>query len=167
MKCYHLRVRNQTTLDDGHWLRSKPRWIPNHQIGQLAHLYTSNHVPHSLSNRWVDGVFADITLHPEIIRTSVLIFLQCAALHFILVCCIPCSENDLATTTHGLRIGRHHADRSQIMKDIFCSNGFGTNTGFGECDIFWNVFGQVMADHQHVKMLVQRIPSIRSRGVGG
>jgi hypothetical protein len=70
---------------------------------------------HTLRNCRIDGILAHVTLHSEVIRVGAFIFLQGSALNFVLVRRIPCSQDDFATTSHGLRIRRHHGDSTKIV----------------------------------------------------
>lgn len=83
---------------------------------------------HTLCNGRIDGVFADIPLDPEIIRSSPLILFQGTPLHLILMRCIPSPQNNLATPPHSLRIRAHHTDSTKIMQNIFSSDGLSTDT---------------------------------------
>ena len=53
------------------------------------------------------------------------------------------------------------------MQDVFGRNGFAPNAAFGEGHIFGDVRIEVMADHQHVQMLVDCVDRVGPRGVGG
>lgn len=88
---YHLLVRYQTTLDNGHRLRAKPGWIPNHQVRQLAYLHAPNNMAHALRNGGINRILTHISLNSEVVRSGTLVFLQCTALDFILVRSVPCS----------------------------------------------------------------------------
>lgn len=85
-------------------------------------------MPHALRNRRIDRVLADVPLHPEVIGTGALVFFKCSALHFVLMRRVPSAKDDFTTTTHGLRIGRHHRNGTKIVEDVFCSNRFSTDT---------------------------------------
>lgn len=52
------------------------------------------------------------------------------------------------------------------MQDVFGGNGLCSDTAFGKCDVFGNVAGQVVADHQHVKMFIESVACVWSRGIG-
>jgi hypothetical protein len=75
---------------------------------------------------------------------------------------IPGAEDDFATTTHGLRVGRHHADSTKIMENILSSNSFSANAGLGEGYVFGDVLAQMVANHEHVEMFIESVSSIRS-----
>lgn len=144
---YHLRPSNHPALNNRTRFRAKPSWIPNHQISQLPHLHTSNNMAHSLSYSWIYRVFTDISFHSEIICACTFIFFQCSSLDFVLMCCVPGTQDDFAATAHGLGIGGHHGDGAEIVEDVFSGYGFGADAGFGECYVFGDVFGEVVTDH--------------------
>ena len=70
---------------------------------------------------------------------------------------LPGADDHFADPSHGLRIRRHHADRAQIVQNVFRGDGFGADARFGERHVFRNRGTEMMADHQHVQVLVQRI----------
>lgn len=159
---YHLRPSNQPTLNNSTWLRSEPSRIPNHKIRQFANFYTTNYMTHTLSNGWVDGVLAHISLHAEVISPCAFVFFQGTALDFVLVSRVPGSHNDFAAASHGLRVRGHHADSSKIVQHVLSSNSLSTNTGFSKRYVFGDVFGEMVADHQHVEMLVECVACVWS-----
>src|ERR1700737_1272681 len=52
------------------------------------------------------------------------------------------------------------------MKHVLCSNGFCSYPRFRKRDIFWDILGQVMANHQHIQMFVKRVSCVWSRRIG-
>lgn len=121
---------------------------------------------HALRNGRVDSVLADVTFDSEVVGIGTLVLLQGAALHFVLVGRIPRPQDDLAAAAHSLRVGRHHADGTEIVQHVLGGNRLGTDAGLGKGDILGNVLGQVVAHHQHVQVLVQGVARVRPRGVG-
>ena len=53
------------------------------------------------------------------------------------------------------------------MQDVFGGNGFFADTALGKGQVFGNARVQVVADHQHVHMLVQRVDGVGHGRVGG
>ncbi|MNT10970.1 hypothetical protein D3C72_1458260 [compost metagenome] len=80
---------------------------------------------------------------------------------------LPGTQDHLAHTTHGLAVGAEHADGANVVQDVFRRNGLLADAAFGKGQIFGNACIQVVADHEHVHMLIQRIDRIGARGVGG
>lgn len=151
---YHLRVRDHSTLDDHLWLRTEVRGGPHDQVGQFPNFDASEHVAHALSNGGIDCVLADVSLDAEVVGACTFILLQYAPLQLVLVSRVPRSEDNFATTTHGLGVGRHHADGPEVMEDIFGGDCFRADPRLRKRHVFRDVLGQMMTDHEHVKVLV-------------
>ena len=122
---------------------------------------------HTLRYGRIDRVFTNVPFHSKVIGIGILIFFQSAALHFVLMRGIPGTKNDLAATAHGLRVGRHHGDGTEVVEDVLCGDSLGADSGFCEGDVFWDVSGEVVTDHQHVEMFVQSVSGVGSGWVGG
>jgi len=67
---------------------------------------------------------------------------------------------------HGLRIRRHHRQRTEIMQDIFCRDGLLADAAFGKRKILGDRRIEMVADHQHVQMLVDGVAGGRPRRIG-
>ena len=48
----------------------------------------------------------------------------------------------------------HHADRAEVVENVFGRDRFAANAAFGERHILRQIRIEMMADHQHVEMLV-------------
>ena len=120
---------------------------------------------HPLRDGRVDGVLADVALHPEIIRVRALVLLQRASLHLVLVRRVPRPQNDLATAAHGLRVRGHHADGAEVVQHVLGGDGLGADSRFRKSDVLGDVAREVVADHEHVEVLVQRVERVRPRRV--
>src|SRR5436190_23017655 len=107
-------------------------------------------MPEALSERWIYRVFTDISLNSIIVSICALVFLQWSSLDFVFMSHIPRAKYNFSTSAHGLTVTTHHADGAKVMQNIFCCDGFGSDTRFGEGNIFRDILGQVMADHQHI-----------------
>lgn len=151
---YHLSIGDETALDNETRFCSKPGGIPDHQVRQLANLNAADQVSETLGKRWVNGILAHIPLYPIVIRTGALILLQEAPLHLVLMRSVPRPQDDLATATHGLRIGTHHADGTKIVENVLGSNGLSADATLREGDVLGDVLGQMVANHQHVEVFV-------------
>ena len=86
---------------------------------------------------------------------------------FHLVRRLPGPRDDFADAAHRLRIRTHHADRAHVMQNIFRRDGLATNAAFGESHVLGQVRVEMMADHEHVEVLVNRIDRVRPRRIGG
>ena len=115
--------------------------MPENEIRQLADFDRADEVRHALSDGRVDGVLADVALDAEVVDAGAFVFGQEAALHFVLVRCVPGAEDDFAAAAHGLRVRGHHADGAEVVEDVFGGDCFGANAGFCEGDVFGDVAG--------------------------
>ena len=74
---------------------------------------------------------------------------------------LPGAGDDFSHTSHSLRVRAHHAEDAHVMENIFCGNGFRTDPGICKSYVFWDPLIQMVANHQHVQMLIQSIYCIR------
>ncbi len=51
------------------------------------------------------------------------------------------------------------------MKNILGGNGFATNAGIGKGHVFRNIRVEVVTDHQHIEMLVNRVDRVGPRWI--
>ena len=92
---------------------------------------------------------------------------QFSALQFHLVGGLPGAADHFADASHRLRIRRHHADRAEIVKNVFGPDGFRANARIGKRHIFGNRRRQVMTHHQHVDVLVHGVARERHGRIRG
>lgn len=114
----------------------------------------------------VDGVLAHVAFHPEIVCTCSNVFWQRPPLRLILVGRVPSPKNDLAASPHGLRVGAHHTNGAEVVKHVLGGDGLVANPALGEGNIFGDVSRQVVADHEHVQVLVEGVFGVRPSRVG-
>jgi len=115
-------------------------------------------------DRRIDRVLGHIALDAHVVAALVLAG-QRSALHFHLVRGLPGARDDFVHAAHRLRIRRHHADRAEIVQHVFGGNRLAANARVGERDVFGNRRIEMMADHQHVEMLGQRVDGVGPRRV--
>lgn len=163
---YHLAPRNEATLDNNFRLRPKPSRVPQGKIRQLAHLNTPNKVTKTLRECWVDGVLGYVSLDPEIICFGSFVLGKHTPLNLVLVRGRPRSQNNLPAATHSLRVTGHHANGTKVMKNILGRNRLASDTRLGESNVLGDILGKVMAHHQHVKVLIERVDREWTRGIG-
>ena len=126
-----------------------------------------------MSDSGVDGVFGDIALDPEIVvDPAILGFSFCwgrenTALYLHLVRGLPGAGNHFADPAHGLRIGRNHRERTQVVQDVLGGDGFAADARIGEGHVPGNTGIEVMADHQHVEVFVHGVDRVRPGRIGG
>ena len=114
----------------------------------------------------VDRIFRDVALGARIVVARA-VALEGATLALHLVRRLPGADDDLADPAHGLGIARHHREGAQIMENVFGRDRLLADAAFGEGEILGNALVEVMADHQHVEMFVERVLRIGPRRVGG
>ena len=110
----------------------------------------------ALGDRRIDRVFGDVALDSKIVMTR-RVGAQSPALLLHLVRRLPGADDHLADPTHGLAVGGHHRECADVVQDILGRNGFAANARLGKRHILGNGRVEVMAHHQHVEMLVDRV----------
>ena len=89
-----------------------------------------------------------------------------AALHLHLVRGLPGARDDLADAAHRLRVRADHRERADVVQDVLGGNRFLADAALGKRDVFRDAGVEVMAHHQHVQMLVERVDGVGPRRVG-
>jgi len=110
-------------------------------------------VAHAVCDGGVDRVLGDVAFDAGVVM-AICVAGQAAALLLHLVCGLPGADDDLAHPAHGLAVAAHHADGPQIVQDVFGCNRFLADAAFGKGQVFGDGRVQVVANHQHVHMLV-------------
>lgn len=88
-RAYDLRANDHATLEDHFSLRTEPGRVPDDEVGQLADFDASDKMGHALRDGRVDRVFADVSLHAEIVGARALVLWQWTTLLLVLVGCVP------------------------------------------------------------------------------
>lgn len=158
---HHLGARDEATFKNLERLCAESRRFPDDQVGQFPDFDASYHMADTLCNGWVDGVFADVSLHSVIVSTSPIILIQMTPMDFVRMRCVPGTQNCFATSAHGLRIRRHHANSPKVVQNVFGSNCLCSNSRLGKGYILGNVFRQMMTGHSHIQVFVN---CVRSKG---
>ena len=130
--------------------------MPQHKIGKLADLDRSDLVRDAVRNRRIDRVFRHVTPDAEIIVVALLAW-ETPALLPHLVRRLPGARDHFAHSPHRLAVARDHADGAEIVQDVFRRDRFLSNPAFGERHVLRNVLVEMVAHHQHVQMLVERV----------
>ena len=116
-----------------------------------------------MGNGRVDGVFGDVALDAKVVVARTVTG-QWPALQLHLVRGLPGAQDHLAHAAHGLAVRAEHADRANVVQYVFGRNRLLADAAFGKGQIFGNAGVQVVAHHQHVDMLVQRVDGVGARG---
>ena len=90
-----------------------------------------------------------------------------AALALHLVGRLPGADDDLADPAHRLAVARHHRERAEIVQDVLGGDRFFPDAALGEGEVLGDALVEVMADHQHVEMLVERVAGVGPGRIGG
>ena len=73
---------------------------------------------------------------------------------------------DLADAAHRLRVRRHHRERAEVVQDVLGGDGLAADARLGEGHVLGDRRVEVVADHQHVEVLVDGVDRVRPRRVG-
>ena len=92
---------------------------------------------------------------------------QAAALLAHLVGRLPGARDDFADAAHRLGVGTDDADRAEVVQNVLGRDRFAADAAFGEGHVLGQILVEMMADHQHVEMLVERVDGVGPRGIGG
>ena len=166
---------DKAALEHQRGLDAKEGRFPHHQVRPFAHFDAAHFVADAVRNRGVDGVFGDVALGPEVVVAAVFfgglaaarIGAEPAALGFHFVGGLPGADDDFAHAAHRLAVAAHHGDGAHVVQHVFGGNGFFADAAFGKGQVFGNARVQMVADHQHVHMFVQRVDGVGHGGVGG
>ena len=120
---------------------------------------------YAVGDRRIDRVLGDVALGAHVVVVT-FFFAEPPALLLHLVGRLPCANDHLADAAHGLAVRRHHGERPDIVQDVFGGDRLLANTALRERQIFRDRRIEVVADHQHVEMLIDGVDRERPRGVG-
>nr|GEW53102.1 chaperone protein DnaJ A6, chloroplastic [Tanacetum cinerariifolium] len=161
----HQAGGNRATFEDQRGFYSEKRRTPEHQVCPFTHFDRTHFVADAVSDSRVDGVLGDVAFGAEVV-VAFAVTRQCAALAFHFVGGLPGAHDHLANPAHGLAVGAEHRERAQVMQDVFGGNGLAADAAFGERDVLGDAGVEVMADHQHVQVLVDGVAGERAGRVG-
>ena len=153
----HLRCNDHTAFDDNIRFCTKEYRIPENEVCEFTFFHRAHILGNTVCDCRIDGIFGDITFYTEVVIVMSCIFRKCTSLIFHLTCCLPGTCDNLTYTSHSLRVRAHHTEDTHIMKNILCCDCLRTDSGICKCNIFRNSLVKVMADHQHIQMLIQSV----------
>src|SRR5690606_12405431 len=99
-----------------------------------AHLDRTDVPAHAMGDGRVDGVFGDVSLHPEIV-VAALVLGQGPALLLHLVRRLPCADQNLPYPAHGLAVGGDDGEGPYIMQDVLRGDDLLADAALGEGDV--------------------------------
>ncbi len=152
----HLCIGNYPTLNYDFGLSAKKRRLPQDQIRQLADLHRTDLRGHSVRDRRIDGVFGDIAAGAEVVG-PIGILGQQAALLAHLVRRLPGPADHFAHPPHRLAVGGDNRQRAQVVQNILGGDRLLANPALSEGHILGDILVEMVADHQHVEMLIDGI----------
>lgn len=81
----------------------------------------------------------------------------------------PGPSHHFADTTHGLSVTADHTDRTHVVQAALGRDCLATDTTLGKVHILGQILVQMVADHEHVNVLVERVLGEGKRrcGTGG
>ena len=162
----HRRRDDHAAFDNQRGLGAEEGRLPQHDVRQFVDFKRADLVRNTLRDSGIYSVFRDITFHAKIVMTCV-VLRQRAALRFHFVRGLPGARDHFADAAHRLRVGRDHAERAQVVQDVFRRDSLAADARFGERHVFGDARVQVVADHQHVEVFVNRVDRVRSRRISG
>ena len=144
---------------------AEERRPPQHEIGELADLDRADLVRHAVRDRRVDRVLRDVAPDAQVVvrrRARPASRPRCSR-----ILCAVCQVRviDLADAAHRLAVARDHADRAEVVQDVLGGDRLAADAALGERDVLGDVRVEVVADHQHVEVLVERVDRERPRRV--
>ena len=119
----------------------------------------------AVGDRRVDRVLGDVSLDALVVVARAVAG-QRAELHLHLVGGLPGPDDGLADPAHRLRVRAHHADDAAVVEHVLGADRLGPDAALGERHVLGDAPRQVMADHQHVEVLVDRVDGERPGRVG-
>ena len=74
---------------------------------------------------------------------------------------LPRPDDRLAHAAHRLRVRRDHRDRAEVLQDVLGRDRRRTDPAHREREVLLDRRIEVMADHEHVEVLVDRVDGVR------
>jgi hypothetical protein len=78
---------------------------------------------------------------------------------------LPSARDGFSYSTHRLAVAGHHGKSAEVLQEVLGGDRLATNAGFREGDILGNLGVEVMTNHEHVEVLVDRVFRVWSRGI--
>ena len=79
---------------------------------------------------------------------------------------LPGADQHLADAAHRLAVGGDHREGAEVVEDVLRGDGLLADAALGEGDVLGDRRVEVVADHQHVEMLVDGVDRVGPRRVG-
>ena len=156
-------------------LTPKKAGFQSTRSASLPGLDRADLVRDALGDRRVDRVLGDVAADAEVVvarfvgasRAPARSFgREPAALRLHLVGRLPGAHDDLADAAHRLAVARHHREHAEVVQHVLGGDRLAPDPALGEREVLGDSRVEVMADHQHVEVLVDRVDGVRHRRVG-
>ena len=138
--------------------------IPQHQVGQLADLDRADLVVEAVGDRRADRVLRDVAAGPVVVGGAVAGQRAAPPLHHVRG--LPGAHDDLADAAHRLRVAADDRDRADVVQHVLGGDGRRPDAALGERQVLGHRRVEVVADHQHVEVLGERVDGVRAGRVG-
>ena len=83
------------------------------------------------------------------------------------MCGLEQAGEAFADAAHRLGVGGVHADGAEVVEDVFGGHGLRPDAAVGEGDVFTDIGVEMVAHHEHVHVLGERVDGEGAGGVGG
>ena len=162
----HRRGHDEPALDDQRRFDAEEGRLPQHQVGQFARLDRAHLVRDAVGDGGIDGVLGDVALGAEVVVRRSRLRARAPRCAFIL--CAVCQVRMMTSPTRPMACEsrRHHAECAEIVQDVFGGDGLAADADFGESHVLGDAGVEVMADHQHVQVLVDGVDGVGAGRVG-
>ena len=123
-----------------------------------------------MGDRRIDRHLGDVALEPGVVIAAAArtggVFRQGAPLHLHLVGGLEGADDHLTDPAHGLGIAGNDAEGADVVEDVLGGDRFAADARFGKGHVLGNARIEVVAHHQHVEVLLQRVARIGAGWVG-
>ena len=113
----------------------------------------------------VDRDLGDVALQAMVVVAAG-VLRQRTPLHFHLVGGLEGAGDHLTHAAHGLGVAGDDREGAEVVKDVFGGDRFAADPRLGEGHILGNLGIEVVAHHQHVEVLLERVAGVGPGGVG-
>ena len=131
----HHRARDEAAFDDQLGLDAEERRLPEHEVRHLADRDRANVRGDAVRDRRIDRVLRDVAAHAQVVMAR-LVARQRTTLTLHLVRGLPRAADHFADAAHRLRVGRHHAERAEVVQHVLGGNRLRPDARVGERDVF-------------------------------
>ena len=161
----HLGPGDRAAFEHQLGFYAKESRLPQHQIRQLAHFHRAHLMVEAMGDGGVDRHLGDVALQAGVVVAAVVAF-EHTPLHLHLVGGLEGAGDHLTHAAHGLGVAGNDAESAQVVKDVFGGDGFAANPRFSKGHVLGNRGIQVVAHHQHVEVLLERVARVGPGGIG-